>query len=88
MRRRKLIKRIGAASTLTLGASGLATASDLSHARVENARGELETVSLSELRHRQDLPSPDDLLSASDSDVGTTDDCCCDGCTNCLCCIC
>lgn len=93
MRRRKLIKRIGAASAL--GATGLGTAvvggepeaGHITHARVENEVGDVETVSLPELGRRQDLPSPEDLRSAVDPDVGA-EDCCCDGCTNCFCCIC
>lgn len=92
MQRRDLIERIGAASAL--GATGLAAAvqgrrpdgGSLTHARVENERGELETVSLSELEVRGDLPSTAALRPATDSISGES--CCCNSCTDCICCIC
>lgn len=85
MRRRKMLKRIGTASTLALGVTGFATAADesdaggrLTHAKISNEQGEPEIVTLEELRHRPDAPRISDL------GVGTAN-CCDDSCMDCFC---
>ena len=81
MHRRKMLKQIGAVSAIGLGATSFASAGDegrLTHAKIENPQGELEVVSVAELRQLSYGPSVSDLS------VGTMD-CCSEVECNCLC---
>lgn len=82
MRRRKVLKQIGATTAATIGATGLAAADSdgidreaATHVSFENERGEVETVEIREAVGRADAPSL--------QDIGTAE--CCDSCTDCLC---
>lgn len=95
MRRRKLLKRIGASGVAVAGLTGAAVGSDGSshHARIETDEG-TEIVPVAALRDRWDDPAAELRRRGMETDVANTDfttQCeleCCRSCTNCLCCRC
>lgn len=101
MQRRRVLRTIGTAGALAVGASGLASAEsstpDYTHVYWEFDDGHTETLELLEFHHRDDTPSlrdldPEDTCSATCCDCIECDTTCtgglCGSCTDCVGCGC
>lgn len=87
MHRRKLLRRLGAASAVAAGGAGIASAEGPTHVSWGFEDGREEVIPIEEFERRPDTPSLEEIGRNSHEDP-----CCCcvdsEPCTRCIVCMC